>query len=90
MTNMIAPFVVNIWLQIMLAEGDDGMRRERGKFLVHLPRPPKGYKRHKAIYRGEGPRPEVPVAQEKLFGCKLTGLSLSAIIHHMDIGKQGS
>jgi len=27
MTNMIAPFVVNIWLEIMLAEGEDGVRK---------------------------------------------------------------
>jgi hypothetical protein len=32
MANMIAHFVVNICLEIMLAEGDDGMTRGRESF----------------------------------------------------------
>ena len=41
---------------------------ERGGFLVHLPRPLKGCKRHETIYGGEGLRPEVPVPPRVIVG----------------------
>jgi hypothetical protein len=65
---MIALFVVYMWLEIMLAEGEDWSEEGRGEFLVHLPRPLKGYKRHEAIHRGEGLRPEVSVRARVIVG----------------------
>ena len=32
MRSMIAPFVVNIWLEVMLAEGEGGVRKEGERF----------------------------------------------------------
>ena len=56
-----------------LAGDNVGRRRRwseegRGEFLVHLPRQLEGYKRHEAIYRGEGLRPEVPVPPRVIVG----------------------
>ena len=77
-----------------LAGGNVGRRRRwseegRGEVLVHLPRPQQGYKRHGAIYRGERLRPEVPVPPRVIVGLYANRSGPNAVIHHMDMRKQG-